>query len=78
MIHEGAFMITLNLTQEEQAILARSLNEYLTELKMEISNTENWEFKARLKKEEEVLGRVVSALTKTRPGEKIKGQVTKS
>ena len=55
-------MVTLNLTQEEQNILMRTLEEYLSEFRMEIRDTEKWDYKEGLKKEEEVLNRILANL----------------
>lgn len=57
-------MFTLNLNEEERQTLKKILEGYYTELRNEISNTENWEFKAGLKKEEQVLIRVLESLGK--------------
>ena len=55
-------MITVNLKEEDRDILIKILNEYYSELRMEISNTENWELKENLKKEEVVLALVLNQL----------------
>jgi hypothetical protein len=55
-------MATLNITEEERDILIRTLNEYLGELRMEIRDTESWNYKAGLKKEEEALNRILTDL----------------
>lgn len=55
-------MVSLNLTPEDRDTLIRILEEYFSELRMEISNTENWEFKKGLKVEEKVLNQVLAQL----------------
>jgi hypothetical protein len=55
-------MVSLKLTSEDRDILVRILNEYFSELRNEISNTENWEFKKNLKKEEALLNRLLGEL----------------
>lgn len=57
-------MLSVNLNAEEMKTLKKILEEYYTELRGEISNTENWEFKEGLKKEEQVLIRVLENLSK--------------
>ena len=55
-------MVSLNLTSEERDVLIRILDEYFSELKMEISNTENWDFKNNLKRQEALLTRLLGEL----------------
>lgn len=57
-------MIQLNLTKEEQGMLIDIMEYDLKELRNEISNTENWEFKAGLKKKEELINKVMATLRK--------------
>jgi hypothetical protein len=57
-------MVTLKLSKEEQNILIKTLDGYLSELRMEISNTEKWEYKAGLKNDESVLNRILDELRK--------------
>ncbi len=57
-------MIQLNLTHEEQGMLIDMLEYDLKELLNEISNTENWEFKAGLKKKEELHKHTMATLRK--------------
>jgi hypothetical protein len=64
-------MITLNLSREDRDILIRVLDEYYSELRMEISNTENWEFKKGLKEEESTL---LGILTQLRESQKSKSK----
>ena len=55
-------MIQLDLTKEERGMLVDTLEYDLKELRNEISNTENWEFKAGLKKKEELLKKIMAAV----------------
>ena len=57
-------MVTLNLNRDEQTMLGDILEYELKDLRNEISNTENWEFKAGLKKREELLKKVLAILKK--------------
>jgi hypothetical protein len=50
------------LTDEEATLLADVLSEYLSELRSEIRDTDDHEFKGRLKAKEAVLRGVVSKL----------------
>ena len=53
-------MLQIDLTQQEKMVLRKILDEYYSELKMEISNTENWELKDKLKTEETVIKKVLA------------------
>lgn len=55
-------MIQLNLTSEERTLFQDILEYDLKELRNEISNTENWEYKAGLKKKEEFLKKLLSLI----------------
>jgi hypothetical protein len=55
-------MITFSLTDEERDVLSRALGLYLSELRMEIVDTENWEYRAALKHEKNVLDGIAEAL----------------
>ena len=55
-------MTNLILTSEERDILTRILDEYFSELRMEITNTDNWKFKKGLKEEEVFLNHLLSDL----------------
>jgi hypothetical protein len=54
-------MIRLDLTKEEIGMLIDMLEYDYKQLRNEISNTENWEFKAGLKKKEELLKKLLAA-----------------
>lgn len=55
-------MIKFNLTKEEQGMLVDIFEYDLKELRNEISNTESWEFKAGLKKKEDLLKKILAAV----------------
>jgi hypothetical protein len=52
----------LNLTAEEAAMLNEILTSYLSDLRMEIADTENMEFRENLKKKEEFIKKVIGEL----------------
>ncbi len=55
-------MTTLNLTPEQAEVLKETLNSYIQDLRMEISNTDKYDFREMLKKKEEMLKEIMSAL----------------
>jgi hypothetical protein len=55
-------MTQLPLTDSEVSILRKVLESYLADLRMEIADTEEMEFRERLKKEEEVIHKILGAL----------------
>jgi hypothetical protein len=55
-------MINLNLTKEENGILARVLESYLSDLRMEIADTDSMDFRESLKKKKDVLNKVLDTL----------------
>ncbi len=57
-------MTKLKLNKQEQVLLSDILEYDLKDLRNEISNTENWEFKEGLKKKEELLKKVLATLDK--------------
>jgi len=54
--------VTLTLTGEEQEFLVQTLKSYLSDLRPEISRTDNPQFKARLKHEAEIVQRLIEKL----------------
>ena len=54
--------MTLELNPNEQEVLAEALKSYLSDLRMEIADTENEEFRNRLKQKEGVLRKIEAAL----------------
>lgn len=55
-------MIDVRLTPEEAAILKRCLELFLSDVRMEICDTDSAEFRAGLKEEKRVLERVIEQL----------------
>jgi hypothetical protein len=55
-------MINLELTKEEKDILAMVLESYLSDLRMEIADTDSMDFRESLKKRKDVLKKVLEAL----------------
>ena len=51
---------------EEMAVLAEVLKEYLTDLRSEILDTDDFEYRSALKKKEELLRGILSKLEKAR------------
>ena len=56
------FMINLDITKEENDILAMVLESYLSDLRMEIADTDSMDFRESLKKRKEVLKKVLETL----------------
>jgi hypothetical protein len=57
---------TIQLADEEAEILKSVLEEYISELRMEVSNTDNMDFREALKRKEAILKRLVGQLTAER------------
>jgi len=55
-------MTQLNLNETEVSTLKKTLNCYLSDLRMEIGDTDQKEFRDGLKREEEVLTRILESL----------------
>jgi len=55
-------MHTLELTSEEAYVLHEVLNSYLSDLRMEIADTDRMDFREQLKHRRELLERVADAL----------------
>ena len=55
-------MINLELTKEEKDILATVLESYLSDLRMEIADTDSMDFRESLKKKKNVLKKVLETL----------------
>ena len=55
-------MIQLDLSPEESAILVAVLESYLSDLRMEIANTDRMEFRDSLKERKAVILKAVAAL----------------
>ncbi len=55
-------MTTLNLTAEQAEVLKETLSSCIQELRMEISDTDKYDFREMLKKKEVLLKEIVAAL----------------
>jgi hypothetical protein len=55
-------MIHLNLTDGEASILRQALATYLSDLRMEIADTDQQEFRDQLKQEEVMMKKILEAL----------------
>jgi hypothetical protein len=55
-------MLNLELTTDEAEVLQAALQSYISDLRQEVSHTENWQFKAALKQNEAHLRRVLDSL----------------
>lgn len=55
-------MITIDLTPEEQATLVEMLENRLSDLRMEISDTDSLDYRNELKKRKETLAKLIDAL----------------
>ncbi len=55
-------MIQLDLTDQESAILREVLESYLSDLRMEIADTDRQDFRDGLKTRKDVIGKVLEAL----------------
>ena len=66
MIEQGGnMMIDLKLTNEEAENLKEVLTSYVSDLRMEIANTDKYEFRENLKKKEKFLKDLIGRLTGT-------------
>jgi len=66
----GITMYMLNLTGEEVTILKTVLEEYLSDLRMEVADTDKQDFRNNLKKEEETIKEILGTLTRMESSEK--------
>jgi hypothetical protein len=55
-------MAQFTLTQEEAAALRGALTSYVSDLRMEIADTDSWQFRQNLKHEEVLLRKLVEQL----------------
>jgi len=56
-------MTQLNLSETEVLTLKKTLENYISELRMEIADTEEMDFRAGLKKEEVILTKILKSLS---------------
>ncbi len=57
-------MIQISLTDDEASILKQTLATYLSDLRMEIADTDQQEFREQLKSEEAVLKKILGEIGK--------------
>lgn len=57
-------MINLDITNDEKSILIDVLESYLSDLRMEIADTDKMDFREELKDKKEVLNKVLAQLQK--------------
>jgi hypothetical protein len=55
-------MIHLDITKEEKDILIEVLEEYISDLRMEVADTDNMDFREKLKNQEKVLKEILVTL----------------
>ncbi|HXY68574.1 MAG TPA: hypothetical protein VEH62_03935 [Gemmatimonadales bacterium] len=55
-------MAQLDLTAEEAAVLRQALEAYLSDLRMEIADTDSADYREELKRQEEILTRLEDRL----------------
>jgi hypothetical protein len=60
-------MHQLNLTSDEAQVLQDALQCFLADLRVEVSHTDNWEYRSALKRNEARLRKVLSELTEGTP-----------
>jgi hypothetical protein len=53
---------TIQLAEEEAEVLRSVLEEYISELRMEVANTDSMDFRVDLKRKEEILKALVGRL----------------
>ena len=55
-------MIHLDITKEQKNILIEVLEEYISDLRMEVADTDNMDFREKLKNQEKVLKEILVTL----------------
>ncbi len=63
-------MIQIDLDGEERAILRESLETLLSDLRMEIADTDRMAFRDRLKRRKAIIQKVIDALGGTAPADR--------
>ena len=63
----GDDMITLDLGPEEAEVLREVLDSYLSDLRMEMADTDRKDFRDRLKERRNVIEKTITALTGQEP-----------
>ncbi|MBD3274520.1 MAG: hypothetical protein GF372_04380 [Candidatus Marinimicrobia bacterium] len=57
-------MAHIHITSEENQILIAVLQSYLSDLRMEIADTDQYEFRQNLKRQKEILLRILDSLSR--------------
>lgn len=57
-------MVQLDLTDEELEVLREALESYISDMRMEIADTDNIDFRAQLKAKKGVLDKVMKSLSR--------------
>lgn len=60
--HKGGNMVQLDLKPDEQEILRETLESYISDLSVEIADTDNKDFREKLKWRRDVLNKVLASL----------------
>ena len=63
VLHQGGRMTQIVLTDTEASTLGDILRSYLSDLRMEIADTEQIDFRQRLKGEEVIIKKILEMLT---------------
>jgi hypothetical protein len=61
-MNRRATVVQINLTQEEGAALSGALSSYLSDLRMEVADTDSMQFREDLKRQEALLSRLLQRL----------------
>jgi hypothetical protein len=61
-------MVRLDLSEDDSHILLTALESYVSDLRMEIADTDSFDFREGLKDRKEVLNKVIEALRSARQG----------
>jgi hypothetical protein len=56
-------MVQLNLTEPEVSTLRKTLESYISDLRMEIADTEDKDFRDRLMQEEAILKKILASVS---------------
>ncbi|HON37310.1 MAG: hypothetical protein ACOX3E_13485 [Desulfomonilia bacterium] len=57
-------MFSVDLTAEEKDVLHNMLSNYVSDLRMEIADTDRQDFREMIKKQKEILQKIIDALEK--------------
>lgn len=57
-------MVTLHLDENEKEVLKYTLESYVSDLRMEIADTDKMDFRVQLKKRKDILNKIIDDLRK--------------